>query len=54
MWKPWQWGLASNEAAVANARVASTELGRLRVERDAVELYLAERYPVRQVASHHA
>lgn len=50
MFKPWQWGRASNEAALANARVATTELSRLRVERDAVELFLAELYAEPAVA----
>jgi hypothetical protein len=35
--------LASQERAVANARRAATELSRLRVEREDVELYLADR-----------
>jgi hypothetical protein len=34
--------LSSQETAVANARSATTALSRARVERDAVELYLAE------------
>jgi hypothetical protein len=38
----WRWARASNERAVDNARAAATELGRRRVERDEVELYLAE------------
>lgn len=42
MYKPWSWGLASNARAVANARAATTELSRLRVERDDVELFLGE------------
>ncbi len=50
MWKPWHWGRLSHEEALANARVASTELSRLRVEREAVELYLNERLAVRAVA----
>jgi hypothetical protein len=41
MLKPWKWGRASNGQAVVNARVASTELSRLRVEREDVELFLA-------------
>ena len=40
MWKPW--ADSSNERAVANARVAATELSRLRVERAEAELYVAE------------
>ena len=43
MWKPWEWASASNAAALANARAASTELSRLRVEREDVELFLAGR-----------
>jgi hypothetical protein len=45
----WLWGLAvrSNEQAVANARAATTALGRARVERDEVELYLRRRYASR-------
>jgi hypothetical protein len=35
--------LSSQEQAVANARAATTELSRARVERDAVDLFLAER-----------
>lgn len=41
MWKPWEWASASQAAALANARSASTALSRQRVERDDVELYLA-------------
>ena len=41
MWKPWQLVTRSNERALANARTAATELGRLRVERAEVELYVA-------------
>lgn len=41
MWTPWEWASASQAAALANARTASTELGRRRVERDDVELFLA-------------
>jgi hypothetical protein len=47
MYKPWSWGLVSNAGALANARAAATELSRLRVERDDVELYLAELRPAR-------
>jgi hypothetical protein len=35
-----RWAVASNERAVANARVAATECSRARVERAEVELYL--------------
>jgi hypothetical protein len=46
---PWlgRLGAVSNERAVANARLASVELSRRRVERDEVELYLRQRRPVR-------
>ena len=33
------------ERAIANARAAATELSRRRVEREEVELYLADRLP---------
>ncbi|MFC4784647.1 hypothetical protein ACT8ZV_09245 [Nocardioides sp. MAHUQ-72] len=38
----WLWGRRSNQRAVANARSAATDLSRLRVERDEVEIFLAE------------
>jgi hypothetical protein len=38
----WRWAVASNERAVANARVAATECSRLRVERAEVEQFLLE------------
>ncbi|QBR90890.1 hypothetical protein [Nocardioides euryhalodurans] len=41
---PWQWGVSSNEQAVANARAATTALSRRRVEREDVELYLRTRH----------
>lgn len=41
MWKPWEWASASQAAALDNARTATTELSRLRVEREDVELFLA-------------
>ena len=40
----WRFGVRSNEQAVANARAASTDLSRRRVERDEVDLYLGRRY----------
>ena len=40
----WRLGARSNEQAVANARAASTDLSRRRVERDEVELYLQRRH----------
>jgi|GEM_PF-5722823 len=45
MWKPWEWPGASNERAIANARVAATECSRRRLERADVEQFLAERFP---------
>jgi hypothetical protein len=36
-----RWAVASNERAVANARVAATECSRRRVERAEVEQFLA-------------
>jgi hypothetical protein len=44
MWKPWELVTRSNERAVANARAATSDLARRRVERDDVELYLARKY----------
>jgi hypothetical protein len=40
---PWRWAHTSNATAVGNARAATTELSRRRVEHDEVELYLAGR-----------
>ena len=54
MWKPWQWARGSHEAALTNARAAATELSRRRVERDDVELYLAERRPAGQASPRRA
>ena len=54
MWKPWQWGHGSHEAALTNAREAATELSRRRVERDDVELYLAQRSSVARLSSRRA
>ena len=53
MWKPWEWASASQAAALANARTASTELSRLRLEREDVELFLADFRPesVRRVGA---
>jgi hypothetical protein len=45
MWKPWEWGIASNQRAIVNARAGTTECSRRRLERAEVELYLASRYP---------
>jgi hypothetical protein len=44
MWKPSQllpWGRTSNQTAIENARVATTELDRRRVERQVVDIFLA-------------
>jgi hypothetical protein len=41
MWKPWQWAVSSNQQAVTNARVATTDCSRRRLERADVTLYLA-------------
>ena len=38
------WARSSNGRAVDNARAATTQLSRQRVERDEVELYLQERW----------
>jgi hypothetical protein len=37
----WGWAVASNEGALANARVAATECSRRRLERAEVEQFLA-------------
>ena len=42
--------LSSQERAVRNARAATTELSRARVERDAVELFLADHEEERREA----
>ena len=42
LWKPWRWSQSSNQWAVTNARVASTELSRRRVERQEVDLFLQQ------------
>jgi hypothetical protein len=49
--KPWEWGRDSHERAVANARAATTELSRRRVEREDVELYLTDRAARRAAAA---
>jgi hypothetical protein len=41
MWKPWQWATSSNQQAITNARVATTDCSRRRLERADVLLYLA-------------
>jgi hypothetical protein len=48
---PLQWSRAAHERAVANARAAATDLSRARVEREEVELFLAERHSRRPVDS---
>ena len=40
----WRWDVASNARAIENARQASTALGRGRVEREEVELFLRRKY----------
>ncbi|MCW2772843.1 MAG: hypothetical protein JWN91_1169 [Nocardioides sp.] len=50
-WKPWQWSQDSNRAAVVNARAASTELSRRRVERQEIELFLRQHRRAPAVAS---
>lgn len=52
MWKPWQWPTDSNRRAVDNARTATTECSRRRVEREEVVQHLASlRSPVAAGAS---
>ena len=41
MWKPWQWAVTQQPAAISNARVATTDCSRRRLERADVTLYLA-------------
>ena len=41
MWNVWTWAVASNERAVANARMGALECSRRRLEHAEVELYLA-------------
>ena len=50
MWKPWAWSVGSNERAIDNARASATELSRRRVERQDVELFLAQHRRVEAVA----
>jgi hypothetical protein len=54
MWKPWEWGTASNQHAIANARLGTTECSRRRLERTEVEMFLAARYPEPAPSSHPA
>jgi hypothetical protein len=44
MWNVWQWAVASNERAVANARMAAVDCSRRLLEHAEVEDYLATRY----------
>ena len=48
MWNVWQWAVASNERAVANAREAAVHCSRARLERSEVELYLSQLHGPRQ------
>ncbi len=45
MWNPWRavtgWAAASNDQAVANARVATASCAQRRIERSDVELFIA-------------
>jgi hypothetical protein len=43
MWNVWQWAVASNERAVANARAAAVDCSRRRLERAEVQDYLLSR-----------
>lgn len=43
MWSPWEWARRSNARAVVNARTATTECCRRRLERVEVDLFLAAR-----------
>jgi hypothetical protein len=54
MWIPWHWASASNERAIANAMLGTTECSRRRLERAEVELFLATRYPEPAPSSHPA
>jgi hypothetical protein len=42
MWSLLEWGRRSNETATCNARAAATILCQVRVEREDLELFLAE------------
>ena len=52
MWRVSEWAVGltrrSNDRAVANARTATTQLSRLRVEREEIEIFLAERWSTRE------
>ncbi len=50
MRKVWQWGVASNERAVENARVAAVECSRRRVEAaEAADYVMQRRTPVAEL-----
>ena len=57
MWKPWQWAVTSNERAVDNARAATVECSRRRVEAAEVQIFLdglAASRPATAVSQHPA
>jgi len=54
MWIPWQWASASNERAIANARLGTTECSQRRLERAEVEQLFASLYPEPAPSSHPA
>lgn len=41
-WKPWQWRPQNQATALSNARAACVELSRRRVEREAVDIFIAQ------------
>ncbi|MEI5673812.1 MULTISPECIES: hypothetical protein [unclassified Nocardioides] len=43
MWQPWRWASTSNLRAVENARLASVECSRRRVERAEADAFVAAR-----------
>lgn len=55
VWTPWRavrrWGRGSQRSALVNARAAAIELSRLRVEREAVDLFLAEQRRAREAGT---
>ena len=51
MLNPLTWSRRSNDDAVRNARLAATELSRLRVDREEIEQYVARRAE-RRTAQH--
>jgi len=54
MWKPWEWGIVSNQQAIANARAGATECAHRRIEAAEVELFFAARYPEPSPSRHPA